>query len=209
MAKLIDLTGQRFGRLTVVERGFPNQGGDATWSCRCDCGNVCCIRGSSLRRGHTQSCGCLRPDRTKETKTVHAQRNSRLYRIWLNMKNRCNNPHYHHYERYGGRGITICEQWITDFSAFQRWAFANGYADGLSIDRINNDKGYFPDNCRWTTAKEQSNNLSSNRLLTFGGVTKNVAQWCIIQKVNRNTVNSRLRRGWTIEEALGLVPRKK
>lgn len=209
MGKLIDLTGQRFGRLTVLHRVLPNKDGPAVWRCHCDCGKETDVVSSSLKNGHTKSCGCIRAESIKSIATIHGKRQTRLYRIWLSMKNRCNNPNYHHYDRYGGRGIVVCDKWQSNFQAFWEWAMANGYQDDLSIDRIDNDKGYSPDNCRWATAKEQANNLSSNRMIHFGSETHNLAQWSEIQKLSINTVNYRLRAGWTIEEALNLVPRKK
>ena len=209
MAKLIDLTGQRFGRLTVVERVLPNKGGNAIWRCQCDCGNEVDVWGSALRNGHTKSCGCFRSDTTKDVHTVHGKKNTRLYRIWLNMKNRCNNPNYHHFERYGGRGISVCSQWVQNFEAFFNWAIDNGYNDDLTLDRIDNNKGYSPDNCRWATPKEQSNNVSRNRLVTFNGETRNITQWREYLGLSKATVDYRLCHGWTPEEALGLVPRKK
>ena len=158
MAKLIDLTGQRFGRLTVVERTGTSKNGNALWACRCDCGNVAVVRGASLKNGITRSCGCLIAESTKDRNTTHGLRKTRLYHVWANMKDRCLNPNTPSYSYYGGRGITICDEWRDDFQAFYDWAMANGHRDDLSIDRIDNDKGYNPDNCRWATHSEQMHN---------------------------------------------------
>lgn len=155
----IDLTGQRFGRLTVI--GYHDtEKGMARWRCLCDCGNETIVYGGNLRRGYTQSCGCFRheceTERAERSRT-HGREPRRLYRIWSGMLTRCRNPRSSSYPRYGGRGIKVCPEWL-DFSAFRDWALANGYSDNLSIDRVNNDGDYAPENCQWATAKEQANN---------------------------------------------------
>ena len=153
---LIDLTGQRFGRLTVLKRA-ETINKRTRWLCRCDCGEEVIVEAYNLKKGHTQSCGCLQREAASKANTTHGMRGSRLYRIWVCMHNRCYRKCYHAYNHYGGRGITICDEWH-DFQAFQYWAIENGYNDDLSIDRIDNDKGYYPDNCRWVTMEEQNRN---------------------------------------------------
>lgn len=155
--KLIDLTGRRFGRLTVLQRAETIKK-RTMWLCRCDCGNEVAVEANNLKIGHTQSCGCLQKEATSKANTTHGMRASRLYRIWKCMHNRCYRKCYHGYKHYGGRGITICDEWVHDFRAFRDWALANGYNDYLSIDRIDNDKGYSPDNCRWVTMELQNKN---------------------------------------------------
>ena len=166
MGKLVDLTGQRFGKLVVVERAGSSISGFAMWRCRCDCGKIAIVIGRNLRTGNTRSCGCLYVDeRNTRLATINITHGAtccgnrtRLYNIWSGMKERCYNHSAINYKNYGGRGITICTEWLHDFKAFRDWALSHGYQEGLSIDRIDNDKGYSPDNCRWATAKEQRHN---------------------------------------------------
>ena len=148
MGKLKDLAGVRFGRLVAIERGPNDPKGRTVWKCRCDCGNEKYILATSLTQGLTKSCGCLR----------HGLRHTRLYTIWTHMQQRCENPNHNRYHLYGGRGISICPEWRNDFCTFYNWAMQHGYEETLTIDRINPDGNYEPQNCRWATVSEQNRN---------------------------------------------------
>lgn len=165
--KKIDLTGQRFGKLVVLEEGIPiiNPNGQRsiTWICKCDCGNEKIIRGTSLRNGSTVSCGCFHKEQVRTMMKKHGDaHNSRLYSVWMNMRRRCNDPKNKNYHSYGGRGIKVCDEWANDYIAFRTWALSNGYKEDIkesgrndiTIDRIDVNGNYEPGNCRFLTCRE-------------------------------------------------------
>jgi hypothetical protein len=153
MPDLIDITGKRFSRLVVIERSPFQPNGQAAWLCRCDCGNETVVISQSLRGNGTKSCGCLKVEQTGLLKRSHDASTTRLAKIWYGMRKRCHNSKSTNFKRYGGRGISICEQWQA-FESFQAWALGHGYQDGLTIERINNDGDYEPSNCEWITRAE-------------------------------------------------------
>lgn len=200
MGKFIDLTGRRFGRLVVLERA-PSRKHKTYWKCRCDCGTEKEILRDSLLGGRTKSCGCLNLEMVHPHALTERATHLRLYETWHGMKARCLNPNYHHYDDYGGRGITVCKEWQESFDNFAHWADENGYVEGLTIDRIDVNKGYSPDNCRWATAKEQANNRRNTRYVTWNGITKPITEWCKEMEIDIRVVRHRLNYGWSVEDA--------
>lgn len=162
MSKLIDMTGQRFGRLLVISKATP-KGRNTRWICQCDCGKEVIATRDKLLKGATKSCGCYIRDVVTSRNKTHGLSKCRLYHVWHSMKDRCNNHNHLHYADYGGRGIRICDEWNNDFSAFYQWAYANGYNEEAkqwqcTLDRINVNGDYCPDNCRWVNMKIQRHN---------------------------------------------------
>ena len=180
MGTFNDMTGCRFGRLTVLNRAPDKTTGKkpkVMWRCRCDCGNETIVTGYALKQGTTVSCGCIDP------------KNKR----WA---------------RYGGRGIAVCPEW-NDYAVFRKWAMNNGYADDLTIDRIDVDAGYSPDNCRWVGAKVQANNTSRNKYITFEGKTLTLSQWAEELGISYGTINHRIQRGWSMERIASTPQRRR
>lgn len=175
VTKLNNISGMKFGKLTVISRA-DSKNNMTYWHCLCDCGIEKDVLASHLTSGKIVSCGCLSAERIANLNRKHGMGNTRIYKIWCGMKTRCYNKNSKSYENYGGRGITVCDEWIHDFMNFYDWAMLNGYTDELSIDRIDNDGNYEPKNCRWTTHKEQSNNTRRTRLFLHNGVIKSLKQ---------------------------------
>lgn len=195
--------GMKFGRLTVI--GFKHKGKKWYWECNCECGGKVVQQAYAIRNGHTLSCGCYQKERASEANLTHGQTETRLYRIYNGMKNRCYNEKQSNYRNYGARGIHICEKWLNNFQAFYDWAVSNGYADDLSIDRIDNTKGYSPDNCKWATRAEQQRNTTRNNLFTYAGRTQTITDWAKERGLNFHTVEHRIhRKGMSVKDALGL-----
>jgi hypothetical protein len=201
-----DLVGQTFGRL-VVKESVRKHGGKPAWLCGCECGGSKIVTTALLRAGITRSCGCLFVDAVRASNTRHGMSRTTApkapeYRIWSLAIQRCHNPHHPPFKNYGGRGITVCDRWRASFEAF--------YADmgprpspAYSLDRIDNDKGYCPENCRWATRTEQARNSRKARLLTWNGETRCVSEWAAITGIRSNTIRARIDDcGWSVDLAL-------
>lgn len=205
MSKMIDLIGQKFGRLIVIAKA-PNKSSDGRimWICQCECGNPNnkIVRGTDLKSGKTKSCGCL----ATETKSangkkniIHGETRSRLWSIWEGMKSRCNYAHNIEYHNYGGRGITYCPEW-NEYINFRDWALNNGYQDNLTLERIDCNGNYCPDNCTWATMKEQQNNKRNTIRFGVNGEEHSVSEWADITGIAAPTLTWRLQHGWSEDE---------
>lgn len=201
---------RQFGRLTVLERKqdhyLPCGQHYDSWLCKCSCGNIKTVSGRHLRMNEVQSCGCL----NEEVKFKHGQSHTKLHNIWLNIKARCTNERNKNYNNYGGRGIKVCDEWIgkNGFINFYNWSYENGYKEGLSIDRINNDGNYCPENCRWVTMKVQANNTRKNRYITYNGERRTLSEWSEITGISAYVLQNRLSKlGWSVERAMTEEPR--
>lgn len=192
MPKLIDLSGQRFGRLTVIANVGSNKHGQRLWLCKCDCGNEITTLSSCLARGATTSCGCRRLETNRKRLTKHGGKGTRIYNIWQGMKERCCNTKNPAYKHYGGRGITVCQEWLNDFSAFRDWSTVNGYDDLLTIDRIDKNGNYDPSNCRWVTMKIQNNNRRNNKQISFNGKQHTISEVAEMTGIKSNTLYKRI-----------------
>ena len=208
MAKLINLVGEKFGYLTVIdiERRENNK---IYWKCQCDCGNISIVQGRKLRDGITKSCGCKRTELLRTRKTVHGCNGERLYTIWKGMHQRCNNANNPGFCNYGGRCITICEEWQTDYLSFRKWAFNNGYQPDLTIERKNVNGPYSPDNCTWITLKEQATNRRTSHYIVVKGEKMTITQASKKYGVPRHTISQRIKRlGWDEESAALIIPNR-
>lgn len=202
MGKLIDLTGKRFGRLIVIKK-IGRVGHDTAWECKCDCGNLHNARSGDLKCGNVSSCGCLRKEVAKNKQYKHGLSDKKLYYVWKSMIRRCYNTKESHYSSYGGRGIKVCDAWKSDCKPFYEWALSSGYAEGLSIDRINVDGNYEPSNCQWISMLKQQFNKRNNHTLTYDGKTQTITEWALEIGVKQKTLLSRINDyGWSVERAL-------
>lgn len=200
--------GNIFGRLTVLSlhhiKKYTNPSGINKnieyYLCKCECGGKIITSKDHLKRGSTKSCGCL----SKEVHTKHNIRHTRIYGIWCHIKDRCLNKKYPSYNNYGGRGIKICDEWKESPVCFYNWAINNGYRNNLSIERIDNNGNYEPNNCRWATKQEQNKNQRRTRFITYKGKKQCLTDWANEFGINKQTLRYRLNRGWKIEKAFGL-----
>jgi len=195
----MDIINKKFGRLLVLKKNGLNKYGRSLWLCRCDCGNKVIVEEYNLRHGRTKSCGCLQRELLINRITTHNMTHTNLYVAWIQMRDRCKNTANESYHNYGGRGITVCERWEK---------FENFYSDmgerpkGLTLERIDNNKGYSPDNCKWATHKEQANNSRHNVIINYKGQRLIMAQWAREIGIKCNTLSRRIQRHWPIEKAL-------
>lgn len=201
------MVGKTFGRWTVIaktkERG---NGGAIKYLCRCKCGTEKTVPGTLLRSGSSKSCGCYNRDIiTKFGRSVYKER---LYAVWNSIKQRCTNPRDRAFKNYGGRGITVCDDWRQSYGSFKAWAMENGYKPGLWIDRIDCDGPYSPQNCRWTTPKVQQRNKRNNVFVSINGAKKTISEWSEMSGIKFATISRRLELGWSEEHLLDPVQTK-
>ena len=195
------LIGKRYGRL-VIRRVIREKGKESRVECICDCGRITTPLLSRVINNKVYSCGCYASEKNREIKTKHGKCGERLYGIWLGMKARCLNPHSINYKNYGGRGITVCDEWKEDFQKFYDWAMENGYSDELSIDRIDNDGNYEPGNCKWSTRIEQANNQRKTVHVSVYGELLTIREISEKYGIPMSTLKRRLQLGYTSEETL-------
>lgn len=216
MTKLRDLTGMKFGKLTVIEISQEKDRKSVRWLCKCECGNMTVVQSSHLVSGHTKSCGCItnapRTTVNGVSTIVHTKRgvphNDPLYNTYRGMLQRCYNSNLDKYNDYGARGIKVCDEW-QQFDDFKKWSIKNGWEKGLSIDRIDVNGDYCPNNCRWADPITQANNKRNNRLIEYNGELKTMKQWADYAGISYFTLRQRLDSGWTIEEAIKRDVKKK
>jgi hypothetical protein len=201
--KIVLRSGERFGRWVLV-RESEYLWGRRAWTCRCDCGNEAVVAQGAIRAGRSRSCGCLHREELSARLTTHGGTNTPEHRAWKDMKGRCLNPDHEEYRNYGARGISVCSEWLDSFPNFLR-DMGHRPSPKHSVDRYpNNDGNYEPRNCRWGTDKEQQNNTRRNRLLTVKGKTQTLQQWAEEFGISNMTLSSRLRLGWSVENAVTL-----
>ena len=205
----------RFGRLIVVEKAEAHVSKSGLkkgqWICKCDCGNIIKVITNNLTSGNSKSCGCLNLENVISRNTTHGERYSRLYKVWENIKSRCYLKSNSRYKNYGGRGISVCDEWKNSFEKFSEWAYANGY-DGsaefgeCTIDRIDVDGNYCPENCRFVNIKSQANNRTNTYYITIDGETHSLSEWSDITGIKYHTIFARINKlNWEPKKALELI----
>lgn len=201
----IIMKGTKFGRLTVRELIVDGDANHRKYLCDCDCGGTKITSEDNLKRGHCKSCGCLyKGHGGSKKKNIYLGSDSKLYNTWASMKDRCSNHKSNNYKNYGMRGIKVCDEWKNDYSTFKQWALENGYDEkggkNCSIERIDVNGNYCPENCKWATAKEQMNNTRRNTVIEYNGKQMTLAQWADYLGMNYSSFMSRWSRGWTMEK---------
>lgn len=207
--KRINLVGQRFGRLLVIDTA-DSLNGRTRWKCKCDCGNECVVHGTSLKTGNTISCGCYRIENAKKLYSGVRQNDKRLYAVWNGIKQRCSNKNNSSFHNYGERGIKMDAEWLSNYEAFYNWAIRSGYKEGMEIDRIDNNGDYCEENCRFVNRDIQANNKRNVKLYTIDGNTKSLPQWCKQYGKEYYHVRQRVvKLGWPILDALTIPKNQK
>ena len=193
------MIGKKYGRLRVEEPARKKYG-QVAWLCKCDCGNYTTATTRELLNGRKKSCGCA----IKK----HGETGQPLYHRWEGIKQRTLNENSKDYEQYGARGITVCPEWRDSYESFRNWALENGYRDDLTLDRIDVNGPYSPENCRWVTAKQQANNRRTNKKIYYNGEEKTIKEWAEVIGIEYNALRYRINNGWSIEKALTTPQRK-
>ena len=193
--------GEKYNNLLVIGEST-RKNGARHFECKCDCGNITVVRKFNILNGITKSCGCLKLIMTKKINTTHGMTKTPLYQAWINMKARCLNKKHKAYDDYGGRGICVCDEWINDFNSFMNWANINGYDKTLTIERINVNGDYCPDNCSWIPMSDQLKNKRNTVRLSLNGDTRIISDWSTITGIGRHTIHCRIKRGWSAEKTL-------
>lgn len=201
MKNLLNLVGEKYGRYTVIERIDGR-----FWKCRCDCGTERAVVTGNLRNGNSKSCGCLQRENTSKAKRVHGDARTRLYRAWGNMIWRCRSD-FKQATDYAERGITVCDEWASDYGIFKAWSLLNGYADHLTLDRRDNDGNYEPTNCQWVTRREQQGNTRACHYVEIDGQEVCLTEAARRKNLSVSTVRKRLRLGWPVDRALSEPPK--
>ena len=196
----LNLVGKQFGRLTVLSMCKETNKRSHLWLCSCTCGNTVIVPTSKLTKGNTRSCGCLQKERASISNRVHGETGTPLYWVWAAMIQRCTNPKNKNFNIYGGRGISVCQEWLHSYPTFSIWAYANGYKEGLTIDRKDNNANYSPENCRFVTMKEQAHNRRTNSNITVNGITHCMTEWERLLDLKKDTLYNLKKNGINLEE---------
>jgi len=208
MNQPINEVGHKYERLTVFEFAGCSKDRKSMWKCQCECGNIVTVTGKDLRSGHTKSCGCYKNERVAKLNYRHGMTKTRIYKIWVDMISRCKCETDYHFQWYGARGIKVCDEWH-DFIPFYLWSEKTGYTNKLTIDRKDVNGNYGPDNCKWSTMKEQANNRTNNVYFEWFGQKHSLSEWSEILGIRMSILSWRIYvGGWTIQRAFQQLPRK-